>query len=64
MVEFKLTEDQYKLFLNWSKDHKASKDALGTQYTFSFTPTGLGTIVKVSDLVSKTTIDLTEYNLW
>lgn len=64
MVEFKLTEDQYKVFLNWSKDHKPSCDPIGAHYTFSFTQTGLGTVIRVTDLVSLTTIDLTEYNTW
>jgi hypothetical protein len=64
MVEFKLTETQYSIFLAWSSSHIVSLDTIGTQYTFSFTPTSIGTSVRVTDLVSLTTIDLTEYNTW
>ncbi len=38
--------------------------AIGGRYTYSFTPTGIGTIVKVHDAISKETLDLTDYENW
>lgn len=38
--------------------------ASGGSYTYSFTPTSLGTAVKVTDNLSGETIDLTDYDSW
>ena len=38
--------------------------AIGGQLTYSFTPTNLGVVVKVTDEFSNNTLDLTDYNDW
>lgn len=38
--------------------------AIGGRYTYSFTPTSLGTVVKVYDAITKETIDLSDYDTW
>jgi hypothetical protein len=38
--------------------------AIGGALTYSFTPTGLGTVVKVTEGFSNQTIDLTDYEDW
>lgn len=63
-LTFGLTRDQSSQFAEWSKHHTSSGDALGTQYTFSFTPTGLGTVAEVTNLITNETLDLTDYKSW
>lgn len=36
--------------------------AIGGEYTYSFTPTSLGTIIKVHNEMTKQELDLTEYS--
>lgn len=38
--------------------------ASGGGYTYCFTPTGLGTVVKVRNGLTKEEIDLTDYDKW
>ena len=38
--------------------------ACGGAYTYSFTPTGLGLVVKVTNGATNETIDLTDYDAW
>jgi hypothetical protein len=61
---FVLSASDNEKFETWVKDHTASRDVLGTQYTFSFTPTGLGLITTVTNLVTNAILDLTEYDNW
>lgn len=63
-LTFGLTCDQATQFAEWSKHHAPSFDALGTQYKFSFTPTGLGTVAEVTNLLTNETLNLTDYNSW
>ena len=49
---FKLHEDDLKEYTNWLKEHRKvcdvyMKTAIGGELTYSFTPTGLGTITTV-----------------
>jgi len=37
---------------------------IGGGYTFTFTPTGLGTVVKVKNCVTGEELDLTDYDSW
>ena len=62
MFNFSLDEEQTKKFLEWRKTlPKRDSGAIGGAYTFSFTPTGLGTIVEVSYFKNHK-IDLTDDN--
>jgi len=38
--------------------------ASGGAYTYSFTPTSLGCVVKVTNGATNDTIDLTDYDMW
>ena len=49
---FKLHDDDLKTYVEWLKNHKEEcpvwgKTAIGGALTYSFTPTGLGTITTV-----------------
>jgi len=62
------TNDTEKI-LNWSAEHlpeckyKDNTGAIGGVLTFSFTPTSIGTVVKVICACGEE-LDLTEYDLW
>lgn len=65
MKEF-LDKEQLKNFNNWNKERKevcklTYTGAIGGRLTYSFTPTGLGTVVKVKCACGEE-IDLTDYN--
>jgi hypothetical protein len=61
---FTLTEAEYKRFFDWAQQFKGSNPgAIGGMFTFSFTPTTIGTIVTVKHS-SGAEIDLTDYDLW
>jgi hypothetical protein len=67
MLEFALTPIEEIKFKNWDKKHTACRGqdgAIGGRLTFSFTPTGLGTIIKVRCSICKREIDLTDTNNW
>ncbi len=38
--------------------------AIGGRYTYSFTPNSLGLVITVRDSITKTEIDLSEYENW
>lgn len=63
---FSLDKDELKKLREWQKGHDQTvyTGAIGGRYTYSFTPTSLGTIAKVKDAVTKTEIDLTDYLSW
>ena len=61
---FDLDKKQKQKLAEWQKTKPMSKDALGTQYEYCFTPTSLGTVVVVKCLVTKTEINLTDYDSW
>ncbi len=61
---FELTEKQYKKFLKWyKKQPKHDYGAIGGGYSFIFTPTGLGHIIKART-DDGNEIDLTEIDKW
>lgn len=62
---FTLDEKQYKKYLKWEKKiRKEMPDtAIGGYITFSFTPTGLGIITKVTSFSGKE-LDLTDIDSW
>jgi hypothetical protein len=43
---------------------RAYYGAIGGAYTYSFAPTGIGDVVKVTNSETKETIDLSDYELW
>lgn len=48
----------------WLSKKKKSNTTIGGQYTYKFTPTGLGLVVEVVDNFNKDTLDLTEIDNW
>ena len=60
MNNFELSETQIKKFEEWRKSKsEIYVGAIGGAYTFEFTPTGIGMLVKVK-CADDTEIDLTE----
>ena len=64
MRNFTLSEEQEKKYKEWHKSlAKTDYGAIGGGYTFCFTPTGLGDIVKVKRDDGHE-LDLTEMENW
>ena len=63
-MKFELGADQIQKLKIWKKDKPLSRDTLGTQYEYCFTPTSLGVVVIVKCLITKTEINLTDYDSW
>jgi len=65
-MRFSLDKFESEKLKEWfkTKDLSAYSGAIGGRFTYSFTPTSLGTIVKVKDGLDDTTIDLTDYESW
>ena len=64
MKTFELDDDQIKKFEEWGEKMEKINPFMpttGERWTFCFTPTGLGTIVKVVDEVTNETLDLTQW---
>ena len=60
-----LDEKQIKKLAKWIKKKKKKNDgAIGGRYTYEFTPTGLGNIIKVKDNNTEDEIDLTNTEDW
>jgi len=60
---FSLNQQQLAKLNKWIESHDPKRycGAIGGRYTYCFTPTSLGTIIKVQDDVLKIEIDLSEY---
>jgi hypothetical protein len=70
---FELDADQEKAFQAWERANNEElaaqgtstyTGALGGRFTFSFSHTSLGTVVKVRDDLTKTELDLSDYENW
>ena len=59
---FKLSDEQTEKAKQWMKEREKYVGAIGGQFSFTFTPTGLGDIVTITD--GKEELTLTDYNLW
>ena len=57
-------ENNAKLVAGGSSLHDLQGGAIGGRYTYTFTPTSIGTVIKVADALTQTDIDLTEYDSW
>ena len=65
MYKFELTESEIKKFEKWKKEMKKKDDSMptaGERWTFTFTPSGLGTIVWAEDGATGEKIDLTDWD--
>lgn len=60
-----LNNEQEKKLNDWiEKLPHTYTGAIGGRLEYCITPTGLGLIIKVKDAVTKTELDLTDYNDW
>ena len=62
---FSLDEGQLKKIKEWTDSH-AFHDvgAIGGRYTYSFTPTSIGIVEKVTDCITQEVLDVTDYKSW
>lgn len=57
-------DDPFYKFNQSVNDGFAFSGTIGSDLTYCFTPTSLGTIIKVKNLLTSNEIDLTEYEKW
>jgi hypothetical protein len=65
MYNFELDKAQMQKFEKWKKTQEKahqSRTTLGERWTFCFTPTGIGIVVRVTDNATKDTLDLTDWD--
>lgn len=62
-MEFKLDTDELKKLREWQAKIKELFGEYGF-YDYTFTPTGIGTGIKVTSHLTKTSIDLTDVDKW
>ena len=65
-MKFELDPEEIKKLNNWlkTKDLKKYSGTIGGRFTYCFTPTSLGIVVKVKDGIDEDEIDLTDYLSW
>ena len=67
MMKFELDEKQIEKFNQWNKAHRKKCDAdagaIGGRLTFTFTPTGMGTITEIKCICGES-INLTDFESW
>lgn len=67
-TNFSLSDEDFAKVSTWLAGLKEKKPrhcgAIGGAITYSFTPTSLGTIVKLHDSVTGEELDLTDYLSW
>ena len=61
--KFELDEDQMSRLEDWQAGIKKKYGEYGL-YTYSFTPTGIGDIIKVYSDTAKKTLDLSDVDKW
>lgn len=61
---FDITPEQDMMIREWMAQHEPVDSVIEGRYTYCFTPTSVGTVLKVKDAVTKDEINVTEYHLW
>ena len=65
MYNFNLDSDELQKFYEWRNTLSESyTGANGGRFTFSFTPTNLGLVRKITDAITNEILDLTDYDGW
>jgi hypothetical protein len=65
LIKVELNDRQAQQLDEWMKQlPEAYTGAIGGRIEYLITPTGLGLIIKVRDAVTKSELDLTDYNDW
>jgi len=69
-LKFELSDEDWKKVNRFIRKQDkltgtgANYGAIGGGYTYQFTPTSLGVIVKVENCVTKASINLTDFDSW
>jgi len=66
-MKFEISEVEMKTIRRWREnlpwtDWKS--DQVVGRITYSFTPTGIGDVLKVKDTASEEEVDVTDYSMW
>lgn len=61
-LSFHLSDKQTEHAKKWMDERRKYVGAIGGQFTYEITPTGLGYVIKITD--GEETLDLTDYDLW
>jgi hypothetical protein len=61
---FTLSEEQNKKVQDFINKNTKYSGAIGGQFTWSFTPTSIGMIIKITDNLSGEVLDVTNYDEW
>lgn len=62
-MKFELSKEQTSKFQSWMVGQISKRrgvDATGFRFTFSFTPTSIGILIKVKDILTDEEIDLSD----
>lgn len=62
-MEFKLTDEQLKKYMNWAGHCRYQAGTIGGKHSFVFTPTGVGTILSVACICGEE-LELTDVSNW
>jgi hypothetical protein len=63
--QFSLSAEQFSAVKEWMAGHKKRySGAIGGRYSYTFTPTGLGVIAKITDNATGEVLDVTDYDGW
>jgi hypothetical protein len=66
MGKFELTDKEQETIDIWQKKQRKKENktttAIGGRWTYQFTPTGIGTFIKVFDNLLDEEIDITDYD--
>ncbi len=67
VTTFEIPDDLYSICVEWMQSHKCATDmpstAIGGKYTYTFTPTGIGTFIDIQ-CVCGGKLDLTKDVDW
>lgn len=64
-LSFHISQEQYHKFYEWQESLQTLySGAAGGRFTWCFTPTGLGMVVEVKDVMTGKEINLTNYEEW
>lgn len=66
---FSITNEQKTALDSWYQEQRKKTDmdhcgAIGGVLTYSFTPTTLGVVIKVTNNLNGETVDLSDYDSW
>ena len=66
-MEFKLEgkeKENADLFIKQQMEIDDTLPTAGERFTYCFTPTGIGTVIKIIDEFLDTTQDITDWDVW